>query len=90
MLAATSSLTSAGSASATDGLYHALSDGEAKERGREHAKAHGGKSWAYLLIPHDVVADNKTLAGLAAAHSFSAAPQSKVERPAAKSPAKKR
>ncbi|HAH07453.1 MAG TPA: type III restriction endonuclease subunit R [Elusimicrobia bacterium] len=34
-----------------------------------HAKAHGGKPWSYLLIPHNVVADNMTLAGLAAAHS---------------------
>lgn len=33
-----------------------------------HAKAHGGKPWSYLLIPHDVVSDNKNLAGLAAGH----------------------
>jgi type III restriction enzyme len=27
---------------------------------------HGGKPWRYLLIPHDEIAENKTLAGLAA------------------------
>lgn len=37
----------------------------------EHATAHGGKPWAYLLIPHNTIAENKTLAGLAAAHTFS-------------------
>lgn len=36
----------------------------------EHGKTHGGKPWTYLLIPHDVVTDNKTLGGLAAAHTF--------------------
>ncbi len=38
----------------------------------DHAKAHGGKPWSYLLIPHDVVSDNKTLAGLAAAYLYTA------------------
>lgn len=28
-------------------------------------KNHGGKSWSYLLIPHDVITENKTLQGLA-------------------------
>jgi hypothetical protein len=32
----------------------------------KHGVAHGGKPWRYLLIPHDVIADNKTLKGLAA------------------------
>ena len=32
----------------------------------EHAASHGGKPWRYLLIPHDAVADNMTLGGLAA------------------------
>lgn len=36
----------------------------------EHARAHGGKPWSYLLIPHDVVTDNMTLKGLAAAHLY--------------------
>jgi type III restriction enzyme len=34
----------------------------------EHAAQHGAKPWAYLLIPHDVISDSKTLNGLAAAH----------------------
>ncbi|HBL17975.1 MAG TPA: type III restriction endonuclease subunit R [Elusimicrobia bacterium] len=34
----------------------------------QHANTHGGKPWSYLLIPHDVVTDNMTLKGLAAAH----------------------
>jgi len=32
----------------------------------------GGKPWKYLLIPHDVINDTKTLAGLAAAHELTA------------------
>ena len=31
----------------------------------DHAATYGGKPWRYLLIPHDVIAENKTLAGLA-------------------------
>ena len=30
-----------------------------------HDLEHGGKPWTYLLIPHDVIADNMTLRGLA-------------------------
>jgi len=30
----------------------------------DHAAKHGGKPWHYLLIPHDAIADNMTLAGL--------------------------
>ncbi len=30
-----------------------------------HAEAHGGKPWRYVLVPHDAIADNMTLAGLA-------------------------
>jgi type III restriction enzyme len=29
-----------------------------------YAKQYGGKAWKYLLIPHDVVAENMTLDGL--------------------------
>jgi type III restriction enzyme len=29
-----------------------------------HAATYGGKPWRYVLLPHDVVAENKTLAGL--------------------------
>ena len=35
----------------------------------EHAGKHGGKPWTYLLIPHDVITDNKTLKGLAASYT---------------------
>ena len=31
-----------------------------------HAATYGGKPWRYVLIPHDEIADNITLAGLAA------------------------
>jgi len=31
----------------------------------EHAAKHGGKPWRYLLIPHDAVDENMTMAGLA-------------------------
>jgi len=30
-----------------------------------HARSHGGKPWMYLLIPHDAIAENMTLNGLA-------------------------
>jgi type III restriction enzyme len=30
-----------------------------------HAEEHGGKKWTYLLIPHDAITGNMTLAGLA-------------------------
>jgi type III restriction enzyme len=32
----------------------------------DYAKTYGGKSWTYLLIPHDSIAENITLVGLAA------------------------
>jgi type III restriction enzyme len=32
----------------------------------KHATQHGGKPWKYLLIPHDAIAENMTLTGLAA------------------------
>ena len=31
----------------------------------DHAKAHGAKSWRYALIPHDAIAENMTVKGLA-------------------------
>jgi type III restriction enzyme len=34
-------------------------------RATTHALSNGGKPWKYVLIPHDVIADNMTLAGLA-------------------------
>ncbi len=30
-----------------------------------HAASYGGKPWSYVLIPHDAITDNMTLAGLA-------------------------
>jgi type III restriction enzyme len=30
-----------------------------------HAVSNDGKPWKYLLIPHDVIAENMTIAGLA-------------------------
>lgn len=35
-----------------------------------HELNHGGKPWSYLLIPHDVISDNKTLQGLAATYAY--------------------
>ncbi len=35
-----------------------------------HDKKHSGKPWAYLLIPHDAIADNKTLQGLTAIYAY--------------------
>lgn len=33
-----------------------------------HAASYGGKPWSYVLIPHDAIKDNMTLAGLVAKH----------------------
>ncbi len=38
------------------------------KRASEHARSYGGKAWVYLLIPHDVIAENMTLEGLAKRH----------------------
>ena len=35
-----------------------------------HELKHGGKPWLYLLIPHDIISDNKTLQGLAASYTY--------------------
>ncbi|MDO8472380.1 MAG: type III restriction endonuclease subunit R, partial [Dehalococcoidia bacterium] len=35
-----------------------------------HEMKHGGKPWSYLLIPHDVISDNKTLQGLTVTYTF--------------------
>ena len=40
------------------------------QQATKHEKTHGGKSWSYLLIPHDAIAENKTLQGLASVYSF--------------------
>jgi type III restriction enzyme len=31
----------------------------------DHTLKYGGKPWKYLLVPHDVIAENMTIAGLA-------------------------
>jgi type III restriction enzyme len=36
------------------------------ERAAAHERAHGGKPWSYLLIPHDSITASRTLQGLAA------------------------
>jgi len=35
------------------------------QRATDHTRETGGKPWKYLLIPHDAIRDNMTLAGLA-------------------------
>lgn len=35
-----------------------------------HEKTHGGKSWSYLLVPHDAIAENKTFQALAGTFSL--------------------
>jgi type III restriction enzyme len=37
-----------------------------------HEKANSGKPWRYVLIPHDAIADNMTVDGLAKAYTFAA------------------
>jgi len=34
-----------------------------------HARQHGGKDWRYLLIPHDAIAGNMTVQGLASRYA---------------------
>lgn len=34
------------------------------ENASGHAKSYGGKPWVYLLLPHDIIAENMTLPGL--------------------------
>jgi type III restriction enzyme len=37
----------------------------------DYAASYGGKAWQYLLIPHDAIAENMTLVGLAGKYSIS-------------------
>lgn len=39
------------------------------QRATDHEKTHGGKSWSYLLIPHNAIPENKTLQALATTFS---------------------
>ena len=41
-------------------------------RASQHSATTGGKPWKYLLIPHDEIAENMTLAGLASRFTVSA------------------
>ena len=43
---------------------------KAAARWCRHASQHGEKPWRYLLIPHNVIDESKTLAGLAASYTF--------------------
>ena len=40
-------------------------------RASDHAKSYHGKPWTYVLIPHDAIAENMTLDGLAQRYSTS-------------------
>lgn len=42
------------------------------QQASDHARSHGGKPWTYVLIPHDAIAENMTLNGLA--KHYAAAP----------------
>ena len=35
------------------------------QQASNHARSHGGKPWTYVLIPHDAIAENMTVSGLA-------------------------
>lgn len=37
----------------------------------DHARSYGGKTWTYVLIPHDAIADNMTLDGLVKLYAVS-------------------
>jgi type III restriction enzyme len=38
----------------------------------DYSAKHGGKPWRYVLVPHDAVAENMTLAGLVARYGVEA------------------
>jgi type III restriction enzyme len=42
-----------------------------------HETANNGKPWRYVLIPHDAIADNMTVAGLAKTYTFAAPEEGK-------------
>lgn len=42
-----------------------------------HEQDNGGKPWRYLLIPHDAIADNMTIDGLAKTYTFEAPEEGK-------------
>ncbi|MBS4082866.1 MAG: DEAD/DEAH box helicase family protein [Rhizobiales bacterium] len=54
----------------TDGEVLAKRDAALRwcQQASNHARNHGGKPWTYVLIPHDTIAENMTLDGLAKLH----------------------
>lgn len=52
----------------TDAQVLAKKDAAVKwcQHASEYMQRHGGKPWTYLLIPHDVIAENQTIQGLIA------------------------
>lgn len=58
-----------------DRMVQAKKDSAVKwcQHATEHSTKSGGKPWSYLLIPHDAIAENMTLKGLAS--SFGVWPQ---------------
>lgn len=55
----------------TDGEVLAKRDAAVRwcQQASDHARGHNGKPWTYVLIPHDAIADNMTLSGLATSYS---------------------
>jgi len=57
-----------------------LSDPDVRAKAREaalwceRASQHDRKPWSYLLVPHDAVLGNMTIAGLASSYVFSETP----------------
>lgn len=51
-------------------LDKARSAAEWCKHATEHELQHGGKPWTYLLIPHDAIRENMTIAGLAASYTW--------------------
>lgn len=51
----------------TDGEVLAKKEVAARwcQQASAHARSFGGKPWTYVLIPHDSIAENMTLEGLA-------------------------
>jgi type III restriction enzyme len=45
----------------------------------DHARSYGGKQWRYLLVPHDEVVGNASLAGLAGKFAQTAIVHANVE-----------
>jgi type III restriction enzyme len=54
----------------TDGEVLAKRDAAVRwcRQASDHASSYGGKLWTYVLIPHDAIAENMTLDGLAKRH----------------------